>query len=91
MLGFFNSVLHWKLTGMLNKHIEYCFTGGNGGFVILDRYGAQWGNRLKTGPILFTINFLKKAMKYSLDHCHFKLSNKIFRSWIKKAKTSDIS
>ena len=45
-------------------------------------FEAIWSNKQKTGAILFTKNSLKKAVKYLLGNCYFKLGNKIFRQII---------
>ena len=43
--------------------MEYCFEGGAGKFIGVERYGDLGSNRQKTGSISFNSSSLKKAAK----------------------------
>ena len=42
---FYTNIPYGKVIGILKEHIDFCFKGGDGEFIVADRCGAQWSNR----------------------------------------------
>ena len=67
---------------VFNELIDFCFEGGNWEFVSVDGHGAKWAKERRSGVAVFAKSTLKKAVKYLLQNCFFKLGNRIFRQVI---------
>ena len=52
---------------------------GNKEFVSVDGHGGTWAKKRRSGVEVFMKSILKKAVKYLLENCYFKLRNRTFR------------
>ena len=78
----YTKIPHDKLLFVLNTLIDFCFNGGLGNYLAVNKGGARWVEDIGRNKITFDKNQLKIAVKYLIDNCYFTVGTKIVRQII---------
>ena len=80
----YTKITHDKLLKVLNELTDFCFDGGLGNFIVVNKYSASWASSKPDADqcVVFDKKLFKQAIKYIMDNCFFKFGNKVFQQTI---------
>ena len=68
---------HNKLESVLHHLIDFCFDGGTKKFLLINKYGARWVDKINKNHICWSRQQTKDAVSYLLSNCNFTIGSKI--------------
>ena len=77
----YTKIPHNKLTDVLCKMVDFCFSGGNSKSLLVNFFGARWIEN-PGSAFVYTKQKVKLALRYLMSNCFFTLGSKTFRQII---------
>ena len=77
----YTKIPHIKLTDVLCKMVDFCFSGGNSKSLLVNTFGARWVENPRSA-FVYTKKKVKLALRYLMSNCYFTLGSKTFRQII---------
>ena len=89
----YTKIPHNKLLKVLNVITDFCFDGGIGKYICVNKFSASWVTAKPTSDkyLVFDKRTFKQAVKYIMNNCFFKFGNKVFQQIIGIPTGSDLA